>query len=36
MDVMTTSLNGELIENVFMTQPKGFVVSSRRKTRNVT
>jgi hypothetical protein len=35
MDVMTTSLNGELTENVFMAQPKGFVVSSK-KTRDVT
>jgi hypothetical protein len=31
MDVMTTSLNGELTENVFMAQPKGFVMSSKRK-----
>jgi hypothetical protein len=36
MDVMTTSLNGELTENVFMAQPKGFVVSSKRKTRDVS
>jgi hypothetical protein len=36
MDVMTTSLNGELTENVFMAQPKGFVMSSKRKTSDVT
>jgi hypothetical protein len=29
MDVKTTFLNGELVENVFMTQPKGFVVSGK-------
>ena len=33
MDVMTTSLNGELTENVFMAQPKGFVMSSKRKNK---
>ena len=27
IDVKTPLLNGELVENVFMTQPKGFVVS---------
>ena len=26
MDVKTTFLNGELVENIFMAQPKGFVV----------
>ena len=31
MNVMTTSLNGELTENVFMAQPKGFVMSSKKK-----
>jgi hypothetical protein len=36
MEVMTASLNGELTENVFMAQPKGFVVSSKRKTWDVT
>jgi hypothetical protein len=25
MDVKTTFLNGELVENVFMAEPKGFV-----------
>jgi len=35
MDVKTTFINGELVENVFMAQPKGFVVSSK-KTRDVT
>jgi hypothetical protein len=29
MDVKATFLNGELVENVFMAQPKGFVVSSK-------
>jgi hypothetical protein len=29
MDVNTTFLNGELVENVFMAQPKGFVVSGK-------
>jgi hypothetical protein len=29
MDVKTTFLNGELVENVFMAQPKGFVMSSK-------
>jgi hypothetical protein len=29
MDVKTTFLNEELVENVFMAQPKGFVVSSK-------
>jgi hypothetical protein len=35
MDVMTTSLNGESIENMFMAQPKGFVASNK-KTSDVT
>jgi hypothetical protein len=26
MDVKTTFLNGELVENIFMAQPTGFVV----------
>jgi hypothetical protein len=29
IEVMTTLLNGELAENVFMAQPKGFVVSGK-------
>jgi hypothetical protein len=29
MDVKTTFLNGELIENVFMAQPKGFVMHKK-------
>jgi hypothetical protein len=29
MDVKTTFLNGELVENVFMAQPKGFVVNGK-------
>jgi hypothetical protein len=29
MDVKTTFLNGELVENVFMEQLKGFVVSGK-------
>jgi hypothetical protein len=29
MDVKTTFLNGELVENVFMAQAKGFVVSGK-------
>jgi hypothetical protein len=29
MDVKTSFLNGELVENVFMAQPKGFVVSDK-------
>jgi hypothetical protein len=29
MDVMTTLLNGELAENVFKAQPKGFIMSSK-------
>jgi hypothetical protein len=36
MDVMTTSLNGELTENVFMAQPKGFVMSSKRKKQGMS
>jgi hypothetical protein len=29
MDVKTTLLNGELVENIFMAQPKGFVVQGK-------
>jgi hypothetical protein len=29
VEVMTTLLNGELVENMFMAQPKGFVVSGK-------
>jgi hypothetical protein len=29
MDVMTSFLNGELVENMFMAQPKGFLVSGK-------
>jgi hypothetical protein len=29
MDVKTTFLNGELVENVFMAQIKGFVVRGK-------
>jgi hypothetical protein len=29
MDVKTTFMNGELVENVLMAQPKGFVVKGK-------
>jgi hypothetical protein len=29
MDVKTTLLNRDLLENVYMTQPKGFVVKGK-------
>ena len=29
MDVKTTFLNGELIENIYMAQPNGFVVQGK-------
>jgi hypothetical protein len=29
MDVTTTFLNGDLIENVFVAQPKGFIVQGK-------
>jgi hypothetical protein len=31
MDVKTTFLNRELVENMFMAQPKGFVVSVKER-----
>jgi hypothetical protein len=31
IDVKTTFLNGDLKENVFMSQPKGFVVKGQEK-----
>jgi hypothetical protein len=29
MDIKTTFLNGDLYENVYMTQPKGFVIEGK-------
>ena len=35
MDVKTTFLNGELVENVFMAQPKGFVASNKKQVMSL-
>jgi hypothetical protein len=33
MDVKTTFLNGDLLENVYMTQSKGFIVKGKEHMR---
>ena len=31
LDVKTTFLHGELVEDIYMQQPKGFIVSGKKK-----